>query len=338
MKKTIAIILAAAILMLCGTATAFAGGSKSSFGAYEHVFIIGIDGAGAAFSLCDTPNFDRIFADNAYRYDAITEYVTVSAQNWGSILTGVDYETHGFNNDNTGKNQRGSDSPNNSIFYYTRQAYPEAKLVSFCHWKNINHGIIENDIHVHKVNRATDALVTESITHYFKSGKVPKLMFVQLDNADHAAHTYGGYSDQYYKAIEELDVYLGEIYDAIDAQGLMDNSLFVVVADHGENESGHGGQSKDESSAFVAVAGHSVNHKILNKGVRNRDVAAIALYALGIERPAHFSARVPSDLFGVSREKTVAPNPMETKKRVERAFPYFFIGMANRIADPFDKR
>jgi phosphopentomutase len=221
-----------------------------------------------------------------------------------------------------------------------RQAFPDAKLTSICHWGNINRGIIENDLHVHKITRATDALVTEAITHYFKRGNAPKLLFVQLDNVDHAAHTYGGYSDEYYKAVADMDVYLGEIYDAIEAKGLMKNSLFIVVADHGENENGHGGQSKDESSAVVAVAGHSVNCAILNEGVHNRDVSAIALYALGVERPTDeaFIAQVPAELFGESREKTVDPNPMSAKDRAWRTFLYFFIGIANRIASPFDKR
>ena len=55
-----------------------------SFGAYKHVFIIGVDGAVAAYSKVSSPNIDRIFADYAYRHNAKTENITISAQNWGS--------------------------------------------------------------------------------------------------------------------------------------------------------------------------------------------------------------------------------------------------------------
>lgn len=339
MKKALSLILALMLALGC-MGTAFAAQAYDSFGAYDHVFIIGIDGAGAAFGKenLNTPNFDRIFEQNAYTHTAATEYVTVSAQNWGSILTGVSYDMHGLDNDITGKKQRTSDTQYKSIFYYARQAFPKEKLVSFCHWGNINYGIIEKDLHVHKVSRLSDALVAESITSYFRRGNVPKLMFVQLDDVDHAAHTYGGFSDEYYNAIETMDVYLGDIYDAIDEQNLMQNSLFIVVADHGETAGGHGGQTPEESSAVLAVAGHSVNKTILREGAHNRDVASIALYALGIEQPEHFVSQVPADLFGESRLKAVAENPLCCEDRAKRDFIYFLLHLVNLFARPFDAR
>ena len=336
MKKVLSLALSV-ILLVCCASVALAEESYNSFGAYEHVFIIGVDGLGASFDKVDSPNFDRIFADNAYRHDAITEYVTVSAQNWGSILTGVSYDTHGFSNGWCEENERDSSSDNNSIFYYARQAFPDAELVSFNNWSAINHGIIENDLNVKKINRGTDPLVVDAIVRYFEKGNTPKLMFVQLDSVDHAAHTYGGFSKQYYSAAEKADVYLGEIYDAIDARGLMKDSLFILVADHGETTNGHGGQTKEESSAILAVAGHSVNKTELNENVHNRDVAAIALYALGIEQPDHMIAVVPSELFGESREKTVEPNPMSPALRGFRKLLYVFVRMVNLLVSIFDR-
>ena len=311
MKKTISLLLAAVLLLSC---------------------------AGAAFEKVDSPNFDRIFADNAYRHDAHTEYVTVSAQNWGSILTGVDYTTHGLDNGWCEDNERSSADENNTIFYYARQAFPDAQLVSFNNWDAINHGIIENDIGVKKINRATDPLVVDAIVKYINCEKNdPKLMFVQLDSVDHAAHTYGGFSQQYYDAAAKADVWLGEIYDAIEARGFMENSLFILVADHGETDGGHGGQTKEENSAVLAVAGHSVNATVLNETVQNRDVSAIALYALGIEKPEHFISVVPEELFGESREKTVEKNPMKRVTKVFRKFLYLFVRMVNILVGIFDK-
>ena len=337
MKKALSLILALTLAFAC-MSTACAEEAFDSFGAYEHVVIIGIDGAGAAFEKCDTPNFDRIFEQNAFTHKSVTEYVTVSAQNWGSILTGVTYDMHGLDNDVTGKQQRTSDTQYKTIFYYARQAFPNEKLVSFCHWSNINYGIIENDLHVHKVNRASDALVAESIVSYFRRGNAPKLMFVQFDDVDHAAHTYGGFSDEYYAAIEKVDVYLGDIYDAIDDRDLMQNSLFIVVADHGETAGGHGGQTPEESSAVLAVAGHSVNKTVLSEGVHNRDVASIALYALGIEQPDSFVSQVPDDLFGESRTKAIGENPLCCNDRAKRDFLYFLLHLVNLFVRPFDAR
>ena len=337
MKRISTIILAVLLAVSCSS-VCFAAGSGDSFGGYAHVFIIGVDGAGAAFSQCYTPNFDRIFADNAFRHDAHTEVVTVSAQNWGSILTGVDYRTHGFTNDSASKTQRGSDSPNHSIFYYAREAFPDARLASYCNWSAINHGIIENDLHVQKVNRKSDALVTEAILHDLRTGRVPKLMFVQFDEVDHAAHSHGGFSYEYYDAVVRADKLIGEIYDTAAALGLMEDSLFLVVADHGETVYGHGGSTPEESSAVLAAAGHSVNRTVLASSVHNRDAAAIALYALGIKQPKHFVSKVPSGLFGKSREKTVAQGPMSETERHLRDSAYFFLRFPNLIASPFDQR
>ena len=335
MKKTVSFALAV-LLVLTAALPVFSAAADNSFGAYEHVFIIGIDGAGAAFEKVDSPNFDRIFADNAYRHNAVTEYITTSAQNWGSILLGVDYETHGMTNDSTQANPHTSADEYHSIFYYARQAMPDAELISINHWPNINYGIIENDINVKKVNRFTDTLVVDEVIHNVTVGEVPALMFVQLDDVDHAAHTYGGFSDEYYAAVEAMDKKLGQIYDAVESAGLMKNSLFIVVADHGETEGGHGGQTPEESSAILAVAGKTVNKGKINENAHNRDVSAIALYALGIEQPAAFITSVPEGLFGEEREKTVEENPQEFADSLLYLLAFPFIRAFNLIMPAFN--
>ena len=132
-----------------------------------------------------------------------------------------------------------------------------------------------------------------------------------------------------------MDVKLGRIYDAIESKGLMENSLFIVVADHGETAGGHGGQTVEESSAVLAVAGKSVNKGLLPEDVHNRDVSAIALYALGIEQPAAFISGVPAGLFGTAREKTVAENPMKPGDKLLYALCFPFIRGFNLIMPAF---
>lgn len=334
MKKLVSLALAL-ILVFAVAAPVFAAGNDGSFGAYEHVFIIGVDGAGAAFEKVDSPNFDRIFADNACRHNAHTEYITTSAQNWGSILLGVDYETHGMTNDSTEANRHTSADKYHSIFYYARKAMPDAKLVSINHWPNINYGIIEDDIKVKKVNRFTDELVVDEVIHNVTIGRVPELMFVQLDSVDHAAHTYGGFSDEYYDAVAKMDGFLGRIYDAIEARGLMENSLFIVVTDHGETTDGHGGQTVEESSAVLAIAGKTVQKGLLPESVHNRDVSAIALYALGIEQPGDFITSVPAGLFGEATEKVVAKNPESFGDKLLNYLTFPFIRGFNLIMPAF---
>ncbi len=287
---------------VCITSSAKSTAAGPGFGEYEHVFIIGVDGAGAAFGITDTPYFDSIFSEYAFRYDASAEDVTISAQNWGSILTGVPYNVHGFTNNSIAATEHDSNTGAHTIFYYARQAFPAAKLASFVNWQPLNYGLVENDLNVEK--RAfpdNDPALTAALEAYFAAGNAPKLLFAVLDNPDHIAHKYGGFSDRYYEAVSEADAQIGRIHDAIEAQGLMENSLFIVVADHGETAGGHGGQSPEELSVTVAAVGHNVKQMKLPDGARNRDVAAIALYALGIEQPADFECFDPQVLFGEER-------------------------------------
>ena len=144
-------------------------------------------------------------------------------------------------------------------------------------------------------------------------------MFVQLDDVDHAAHTYGGFSNNYYQAVRTADGYIGRIYNALVENGLMEKGLFIVVADHGETEDGHGGNTVEESSAIVAVKGNGVNNITLPEGTRNRDVAAIVLHALGVEKPEHMTAVLPEGLF---TDKTDMKYPLADPQKDEDICEY----------------
>ncbi len=307
MKKTVSLLLSLVLVLCCALPAAAAlTGDAGSFGAYDHVFIIGVDGAGRFFRDTDTPNFDRIFADGAVNYVSRAETITVSAQNWGSILTGVSYLQHGLTNEITGETRRTSDTKYPTIFAQARLAFPKAELASFLNWNNINYGIIEEDIGLTACNIGDDGALTDAICEYFNAGNAPTLFFVQYDSVDHVGHDVGSSSPEYFAQIQTVDGYLGRVYDAIEANGLMERGLFIVVADHGHmNAGGHGGLTRRETDVTVAVKGRTVvSGGAMDKETRNRDVAAIALYALGIERPDYMTARVPADLFeGVEGER-----------------------------------
>ena len=304
MKKYIAVLLSLVLFALCAV-PALAGvedpaeAESASFGAYDCVFIIGVDGAGRFFDTVDTPEFDRIFADGAVTCGARAEIITTSAQNWGAILTGVSYLRHGMTNDSISESERDSSTKYPSIFTYARQALPEAELASIVHWNPINYGLIENDIDVYKASEGDDDAVTDDIVAYFNDGNAPALFFCQLDDVDDAGHEYGSKAEEYDAAVVHADGQIGRIYDAIEQNGLMENGLFIVVSDHGHSlQGGHGGITSRETDVTVAVKGKTVvSGGQMDKDTRNRDVAAIALYALGIERPEYMSSRVPADLF-----------------------------------------
>ena len=201
-------------------------------GAYEHVVIIGLDGAGAFFKDTDTPNIDRIFENGAITYSAQTVNPSISAQSWGSLLHGVTPEFHRLTNSIAGSSAFDNDSEYPSVFRVARENDPNAALGSFCHWKAINVGIVENGFGVTKLNGSTDAGVAQSAADYVKESS-PQLLFVQFDDVDVAGHNYGYGSQESLDAITRLDGYVGDIYQAYVDKGIIDDTLFIVTADHG---------------------------------------------------------------------------------------------------------
>ena len=301
-------LLLAVLLVVPAFASTDADGS---FGAYEHVIILGVDGAGRFFGETDTPNFDRIFGNGAVDHTARTETITISAQNWGSILGGVSYLRHGLTNDIAGSTERTSDTKYPTIFKYVRAAYPDAELAAFANWSAITTGIVETDLDVTKVQISDDEKLTDAICDYFNEGNAPTLFFGHFDSVDHVGHELGSKAPEFFDQIKTVDGYIGRVYDALAENGLADSSLFIVVSDHGHTiRGGHGGLTMRETNTVVAAAGKTVvKGGQFDRDTRNRDVSAIALYALGVERPDYMSSRVPANLFnGVAGEKRSVKN------------------------------
>lgn len=280
-----------------------------SKGAYKHVVIIGLDGAGAFFKDTDTPNCDAIFHDQATTYRCMVGMPSMSAQGWGSILHGVLPEYHGLTNDIISKTPYPANSPYPSIFKVVRGAMPDAKLASFVEWNPINVGIVENGLDVEKGTGADDAEVCSRILAYL-SGNAPTLMFVQFSSPDDIGESYGFGSDIYLATISTADALVGSIHAKLKQKGLLDDTLFIVTADHGGIEKSHGGNTDAERYVFLGVAGKTVaNGAIVD--AESRDVAAIAAYALGLECPGTWTGRVPAGVFKDVTEADAHKDPGE---------------------------
>ena len=61
----------------------------------------------------------------------------------------------------------------------------------------------------------------------------PKFMFHELTLTDGVGHDYGPHSDGERVALDETDVRIGHVLSLLEAQGLYDNTLFVITTDHG---------------------------------------------------------------------------------------------------------
>ena len=272
---------------------------------YEHVIVIGIDGAGTFFQNTPTPNIDRIFANDhsAISYSVRTEDPSMSAQNWASMLHGVSDDYHGIYNEFAYVNECSSLPSYPSVFKVIRENNPEAKIGAFSNWFAINTGIIENGIGVDKIHGMDDASITAEVVKYVKENS-PQFVFVQMDEADAAGHNYGFGLQQQLDKITQLDEYVGQIYRAYEEQGILDKTLFIVTSDHGGTAAcTHGGMSENEINVMFAATGKTVTSGTIGD-MAVRDTAAVILHALGCVIPNVYQARVPNNLFADTSRKT----------------------------------
>ena len=272
---------------------------------YKHVVIIGVDGAGAFFENANTPNIDSIFENGAITYDCLTADPTISAQCWGSLMHGIEASAHKLTNDIVSSTPYPNDSKYPSFFSVIRENDEDAILASFCNWNPINVGIVEDNIGVYKVGGISDSNLTAEILTYLEDNK-PTAMFVQFDEADGVGHSLGYGSDSQLAKISQIDGYIGQIYEAYEQNGMLDETLFIVTSDHGGSGTNHGGKTDAEKYVMFAAAGKTVENGTI-ENMEIRDTAAVVLHALGHDNPDKWTAIVPSGLFEgvVAKERPV---------------------------------
>lgn len=264
---------------------------------YNYVAVIGIDGMGKFNSQTDTPNFDKIFREGAVAWSAVSQNPTISAQNWGAMLLGAAPLVHKLTNGSI-SNEHYTNEALPSVFKRIRDTDPDCYLASVCNWNPINHGIIEEGLGIEKLTAPNDKELTAIITECVK--KKPKFLFVQFDEVDGAGHSGGYGTEHHYEEIRRADGYTGEIYAAYEEAGIIDETLFIVISDHGGVRNGHGGYTDTEKYVFMGIAGKGVQENFITYA-ETRDIAAIVLYALGLEIPEYdeegFTSQVPEGIW-----------------------------------------
>ena len=273
---------------------------------YSHVIVVGIDGAGSFFQNTPTPNFDKIFENGAITYDALASNPSISAECWGSMILGVGPEVHKLTNSIVSNCEYPKDSAFPSLFKRINEVFPDAKLGSYCDWNPITAGIIERDI---KISTATakDDLLAPVICDYIKAEK-PDFLFIQFDSVDGAGHKNGYGTPGHLERLTHVDSLIGDVFNAACDADIIDDTLFIVISDHGGTNPGtgggsHGGWTDGEKYVTLAIRGNNVQRNRI-PAANVRDLAAIVLYAFGIDAPefdeSGWTSQIPEKIFSDS--------------------------------------
>lgn len=221
----------------------------------KFVLVIGIDGCRPdALEVANTPNLDQLIENGFFSPNALNDDITVSGPGWSAILCGTRSDKHLVTN-NDFSNNNYDEFP--SVFKHIKTVRPEFQTVSFCHWSPINTFIIGDDADF-KLNFGSDSELAETAADYLKIND-PELCFLHFDDVDHAGHSYGfsPSTAEYITSIEQTDIYLGVVLDAIRSRSNYDNEDWLIVSttDHGGVGFGHGGTSLEHREVFMISSG-----------------------------------------------------------------------------------
>ena len=264
-------------------------------GKCKRAFVIGLDGAiGWSVREAETPNIDAILSEGVVTYSAKTAIPTASFEAWGAMFHGVGPAKHQINDSHPIL----EDAPWPSFMKVAKQTRSETKCASFSCWAPINTHIIEPSCECHCVSMP-DPQLALAAAEYIRA-QPPDVYFMQLDFIDGAGHSHGYGSAKYLKQIKATDEHVGIVLEAIRDSGVFDESLIILLSDHGGVENSHGGDQPDCTTIFWGCRGAGITQGMeleSSHQVNIIDTAAVVTYALGLPTPDEWDAKVPGDIF-----------------------------------------
>lgn len=261
MLKKISLVLFALLMIADGTAEAKKWQAK-------HVIFLGLDGWGS-YSLSNIPNLQEMMDNGCYTLKKRTVIPSDSGPNWAAMFNGAPVEMSGFSS-NSGKldfypvyaNEHGMYP---TIFYLFRQAYPEAEMGCIMEWGGIRPLVDEKSFSYIEKTSSSEVGCREwlDMTNKYIKEKKPAFLFVHVDQIDHSGHSNGHRTAEYDKTVSMIDGMVGEVVKAVKDAGIFDDTIFVIVSDHGGMKTGHGGTSMDEMETAFIICGKGVKKGVV---------------------------------------------------------------------------
>lgn len=298
--KTGKIILALAFILLCANV------SNAAKWKAKHVVMIGLDGWGAySVEKADMPNVKKLMANGSYTLKKRSVLPSSSAVNWASMYMGAGPELHGY----TDWGSQTPDLPSRvvdedgifpTVFGLLHRAAPKAEIGCIYEWGGIRYVVdtlaLNYEKHVTEASKEPQATVRYAVD-YIKKAK-PTLVNIVWDEPDHVGHADGHDTPAYYAKLAELDGYIGQVIEAVKEAGMLDETIFIVTADHGGIEKGHGGKTMQEMETAFIISGKGVKKGYnFEESMMQFDVASTIAYMFGLDQPQVWIGRPMVQVF-----------------------------------------
>jgi predicted AlkP superfamily pyrophosphatase or phosphodiesterase len=271
----------------------------------KHVFIISFDqGNPSLIQKTEMPTFHQMATNGARTWEAFTIVPSTTLPSHTSMLTGVGIQKHQIS--------WNSYEPTNglvkvpTIFSLAKER--GLKTAMFVGKEKFKHlelpGTIDELVWPQPDDDAKS--VAKAFSTEFGKTK-PNLTFIHFRDPDTVGHATGAYSPEKVQALKDCDEALKTIKDAVAAAGVLEQSIFILTADHGSHD------TKNKDGKTVGTHGDSRPEDVLipwivwGKGVKKDftittpvvqyDTAATALWLLNVPLPEHFWGRPVTSAF-----------------------------------------
>ena len=265
--------------------------------AEPHVIVIGVDGLSIdGIVTAGGPALRELMARGAWSLEARGVMPALSSPNWMSMITAAGPEQHGITSNGYLKRMQeivpacqdeSGGFPN--IFGALRAQRPASRIAIFHDWpgfaKLVEHNLPDVMEHERGPERTAQAAM-----EYWKRYR-PELLFIHLDNVDHAGHHSGWSSREYYRAVEEADRQIGAILAMLREAGALDSTFVLVTADHGGKGHNHGKNSLAEIQIPWILAGPGVTPGKIAASVFTYDTGATPAWIFELQPPACWIGR-----------------------------------------------
>ena len=163
------------------------------------------------------------------------------------------------------------------MFSQWKAQRPAAHLAVIHDWPGFGRLVEKGSTAATRHVKGSPAAMAAAIA-YWQQHK-PDLLFVHLDDVDHAGHDKGWESADYRREVAIVDGLIGEMLAVLPAA----QTLVVIVADHGGTGTKHGNPAMRELEVPWIVAGPGVARgRELTGPVYSLDTAPTVLALLGL--------------------------------------------------------
>jgi hypothetical protein len=251
----------------------------------------------SGFQQALTPNLDALVREGALSLGTRSVMPTVSAPNWGSHLLGAGPEQHGITSNGwTTTNHTiepvtaDPDGYFPSVFSVIRNQKPDAITGFFYDWDALadlyNTSVIDKVEFSKRFDesfeKATPWVITEK----------PDFTFIYIGHPDEEGHNHQWGSEEYLRAIEDVDAALGRFFDALREAGLYEDTHFIVVSDHGGVGYSHGGLTMEEMLTPWIISGPGIiADRMIGQPNDVMNTAATIAFLFRLEPPYEWTGR-----------------------------------------------